>query len=64
MSFAMGLFLAYLKVAVLAAAILVVLWAAGKGFQALYNWGEKTTAAEPRAGETTAVDDSAKDGKP
>lgn len=64
MSFAMGLLLAYLKVGVLAAAILAVLWAAGKGFVALYNWERNATAGEPQAGGTTAADDAAKDGRP
>ena len=54
MSFAEGLLLAYLKVGVLAAAILAVLWAAGKGFVALYDWERKAGAGEPRAGSTTA----------
>ena len=64
MSFAEGLLLAYLKVGVLAAAILAILWAAGKGFMALYNWERKAAADKPQAGSTTAADDAAKDGRP
>ncbi|MBI1985996.1 MAG: hypothetical protein HYW28_09860 [Rhodospirillales bacterium] len=57
MSFAEGLLLAYLKVGVLAAAILAVLWAAGKGFLTFYNWVEKAADSKPKA------DDSSKDGR-
>lgn len=65
----MGLLLAYLKVAVLAAAILAALWAVGKGFLAFYNWAENAADGEPTVGKTTANDDAAagdpsKDGTP
>lgn len=39
------------------------MWAAGKGFVAIYNWEEKKAAGEPQAGGTTAADDAAKDGR-
>lgn len=42
MSFAQGLLVAYLKVALLAAVIIVGLWAVGKAFLWLYNWERKT----------------------
>lgn len=59
MSFAMGLLLSYLKVAVLAAAILAVLWAVGKGCQALYAWERKASGE----GETKPADDAGKNPK-
>ena len=69
MSFAMGLLLAYLKVAVLAAAILAALWAAGKGFLAFYNWAENAADGEPTVDKTTTNDattagNPSKDGTP
>jgi len=63
MSFAEGLLLAYLKVGVLAAAILAVLWVVGKGFQALYAWSDNAAPGKPPSGKA-AGDDASKDGAP
>ena len=61
MSFAEGLLLAYLKVGVLAAAILAVIWAISKGFLALYNWQDKATGEATRSGDAAGSGHSADD---
>lgn len=57
MSFAEGLLLAYLKVGVLAAAIIAVIAAIGVGVQKLYAWERKASGD----GNSKAGDDAGED---
>lgn len=63
MSFAMGLLLAYLKVAMLAAVIIAGLWAVGKAFLWFYNW-ERKTLDDAIHGEDKPAGDTSPDKSP
>ncbi|OHC74330.1 MAG: hypothetical protein A3B62_04570 [Rhodospirillales bacterium RIFCSPLOWO2_01_FULL_65_14] len=53
MSFAEGLLLAYLKVGVLAAAVIAVVWLIGWGSVRLYRWEQDAAADAAPPKETT-----------